>query len=167
MVDVNGIRFRFCGDDCRAKFKEGPMQALRAASGKGWIVGVGVFDPVSGKKLTPQSARGGSSDYQGVRFAFTSSENKAAFDAEPKRFGSVPEKWCSICPIMNTELAHTYGATGYLDVAGVRYFSCCEQCYPRLRSGSQAFGNIDSTKIGPPRAFDVPAVWAKLSGPGF
>lgn len=162
MVDANGIRFRFCSPECSTKFKLDPIGNLRAASAKGWTVGVGVFDPVTGRKLTPQSARGGSSDFGGVRFAFQSAANKAMFDSDPKRYGVVPERWSPTCPVMGLELAHTYGAPGYIDRDGVRYFACCDQCMPKLRST-----DLSHAKTGPPKAFDVPAVWAKLSGPGF
>jgi YHS domain-containing protein len=164
MVDVNGIRFKFCSQDCVAKFKQDPLSIFKSARDKGWLVGVGVFDPVSGRKLTPQTARGGSSDYKSVRFAFLRSENKADFDSNPATYGAVPDKWLPYCPVMGIELVHTYGASGYADLDGVRYFACCDQCWPRLK---QYISNVDRSRIGPPKAFDVPAVWAKLSGPGF
>lgn len=166
MVDANGIRFKFCGPNCAAEFKKDPMAALAAAAKKGWVVGTAVFDPISGRKLTPQTARGGSSDFAGVRYTFTSGANKSAFDADPKKCGTVPLKWAAVCPVMDLELAHTYGASGYVDVEGVRIFACCEQCFPKLRAQPARWLEAAKLDIGPPKAFDVPAIWAKLSGPG-
>ena len=166
MVDVNGIRFRFCCPSCIEGFKKDPMGLLKKAAEKGWTVGVGVFDPVSGRRLTPETARGGTSDFKGVRYGFLNGQNKTDFDSEPKKYGLVPDKWCSICPVMQLELAHTYGASGYVDVDGVRYFSCCEQCFPKLRSNPAAFVGNGALRIGEPKPFDVPSVWGKLSGPG-
>lgn len=166
LVDANGIRFRFCSEDCRAAFKLAPMEKLASAAKQGWTVGTAVFDPVAGRKLTPQTARGGTSDFGGVRFTFLNGANRSTFDADPKRFGEVPAQWAAICPVMDVELAHTYGASGYVDVRGVRIFACCEQCFPRLRAEPERWRAACEGKIGSPKAFDVPAVWNKLSGPG-
>lgn len=142
------------------------MERLAAAAKQGWTVGTAVFDAVAGRKLTPQTARGGTSDFSGVRYAFLSGANKATFDADPKRYGTVPAKWASVCPVMDLPLGHTYGASGYVDVDGVRIFACCEQCFPKLRSEPARWLAACEGKIGAPKSFDVPAIWNKLSGPG-
>lgn len=165
-IDVNGIRYRFCCNSCPEQFQKDPGAALKRARENKWLVGQGVFDPVSGKKLTPETAKGGTSDFDGVRFAFLNSGNKAAFDADPKVHGRVPDKSCSICPVMGHELSNTYMAPSYVDFENVRYFACCEQCVPRLRANPKKFADSSASRVGAPKAFEVPAAWQKLTGPG-
>lgn len=165
-IDVNGIRYRFCCNSCPEAFQKDPDPVLKKARENKWLVGVSVFDPVSGKRLSPESAKGGSSDFEGIRFAFVSADNKAAFDTDPKTFGKIPEKACSICPVMGHELANTYMSPAYVDFENVRYFACCEMCVPKLRANPKKFADSSAGKVGAPKAFEVPAAWQKLTGPG-
>ena len=161
--DVNGVRFGVCKPECEAEFRKEPLAWPAKGVKEGRIVGVGVFDPVSGKRLTPQTARGGTSDFAGVRFAFSSAANKAVFDADPKRYGTVPEKSAENCPIMGVKLGPLFLAPAFRDIGGVRYFACCEQCMPKLLSEKFAANGSDAK---PPKIDAVPKPWLKLSGPG-
>lgn len=161
--DVNGIRFAVCRPDCEAEFRKAPFSWLVKSAREGRIVGIGVFDPISGKRLTPQTARGGTSDFGGVRFAFSTPANKAVFDAEPKRYGTIPEKSSETCPIMGVKLGPLFLAPAFRDIDGVRYFACCEQCMPKLLSERYTPANRDAK---PPKIDAVPKPWLKLSGPG-
>jgi YHS domain-containing protein len=165
-VDLNGVRYRFCCASCVAGFKKDPAGALKKASEKKWLVGVSVFDVVSGRKLTPQNAKGGFSDYEGTRFYFQNMMNKQAFDAGPQKFGAIPDKASTICPVMGVELTNTYSAPGFADFEGVRYFACCETCLPQLRANPGRFAASAAGKVGAPKAYDVPEAWLKLTGPG-
>jgi YHS domain-containing protein len=164
--DWNGLRFRTCCAGCGEGFKKDPGAALAKAREKGWTVATTVFDPVSGRKLTPQNAKGGYSDYGAVRFAFQTGAGKASFDADPKRYGTIPLKSSTLCPVMSLELSNTYLAPGYADFEGVRYFACCDTCFPKLRANPGAFVAAAEGTIGPPKVYEVPAVWQKMTGPG-
>ncbi len=164
--DWNGLRFRTCCPGCAEAFKKDPAKALEAAAKKGWMVATSVFDPISGRKLTPQTAGGGSSDFGGVRFHFQNAGNKGTFDSDPKRFGAVPAKASSQCPVMALDLSAVYLAPGYADFDGVRYFACCDQCFPRLRANPGAYAKAGEKYVGNPKVYDVPGVWQKMTGPG-
>lgn len=165
-LDVNGVRYRFCCDSCTGSFQKDPTAAIKKSKDNKWLAGVSVFDPVSGKRLSPENAKGGFSDFEGVRFAFTSAQNKATFDADPKLYGTIPAKGCSICPVMGHELSGSYMAPSFVDFEDVRYFACCEQCVPRLRSNPKQFAASSASKVGAPKAYEVPAAWQKMTGPG-
>ncbi len=125
--DYNGVRYWYCCGGCKEKFEKEPAKYAGLRT-KGKAAGVFLFDPVSGNRLEHDKAIKESSDYNGVRFLFASAENKAKFDAEPKKYGKLPEKEALYCS-PGKEVVPSYGASsGFVDHKGIRYYMCCGGC---------------------------------------
>ncbi len=128
VTDYNGVRFTYCCGGCDAEFIKAPQAALEKAAKAGKTVGVFLFDPVSQKPIDSEKAAGGSSDYKGVRFFFSSTEDKTTFDKSPAKFGVLPKKEALFCPINKAPVASYDKASGYGDYEGTRYYFCCAGC---------------------------------------
>lgn len=125
--DYNGVRYWYCCGGCKAQFEKEPAK-FAAQRAKGKASGVFLFDPVSGSRLAHDKAIHEFSDYMGVRFLFASAENKAAFDKDPKKYGTLPAKEALYCS-PGKELVPSYGfSSGYVDHKGIRYYMCCAGC---------------------------------------
>lgn len=125
--DYNGVRYWTCCGDCEPKFDKEPAKYVKAREA-GKASGVFLFDPVTGARLTHEKAIKEFSDYKGVRFLFSSLENKTKFDADPKKYGTLPEKEALYCS-PGKEVVESYAASsGYIDHKGVRYYMCCAGC---------------------------------------
>lgn len=136
--DYKGVRYQMCCAGCPDPFKANPDKALQDDKLKGLLVGVGLFDPVSGYSIRANKAEGGSSDYNGVRYYFSSADDKTAFDADPKKFTTVPAKEVRYCPIMKHEVKSYDKSGGYADINGVRYYICCSECLAKLKADPTA-----------------------------
>lgn len=125
--DYNGVRYFYCCEGCKDPFEKSPDKIV-ANLAKGKAAGISLFDPVTGNRLKFEKAIKEFSDYKGVRFMFASAANKAEFDKDPKKYGTMPEKEALFCPV-GKEAVPTYGAaSGYVDHAGTRYYLCCAGC---------------------------------------
>jgi YHS domain-containing protein len=128
ITDWNGVRFTYCCPGCDSQFEKDPRAALEKAAKAGKAVGLFLFDPISKKPIDSAKAKGGFSDYKGVRYFFDSGDEKTAFDKEPSKFGALPTKEALFCPV-SKERVETYAkASGYGDFEGVRYYYCCAGC---------------------------------------
>jgi YHS domain-containing protein len=153
-VDYNGVRYQFCCAGCDSKFMANPTEALKAEMLKDKMVGVGLFDPVSGKRITEKKAKG-SSDFAGVRFYFESEANKATFDAEPKKYGTAPKNEVMVCPVMGKKVTYAT-ADSYVDYNGVRYYACCGGCSPMLKQDASKFASGVAKSVQAPKAVKAP-----------
>ncbi|MBV6490797.1 MAG: hypothetical protein KJZ62_11690 [Fimbriimonadaceae bacterium] len=165
-ADFGGVRLKFCGQPCLSEFKKQPVKSWQAALKSGKIVGTLLFDPVIGKKLTPETTRGGVIEYSGVRYGFSNAQNKATFQSSPALYAPIPLKQALYCPVMGLTLAHYWGTSGFADVDGVRIYACCENCYPKLRSDAVALAPKAKEYVGEPKVFEVAPALLKLTGPG-
>lgn len=163
-IDYAGVRYRFCCGGCDATFAKDPAAALKNPKLKDLVTGVSLFDPVAQQAVSAATAKGGSSDYGGVRFYFLNRDNKAAFDADPKRYGTIPPKEAMFCPVMKTPLANYYGTAGYVDYEGVRYYVCCGGCFGALKANAAAFVANAKNYVKVPKALNVSAELAKVTG---
>jgi YHS domain-containing protein len=163
-VDYAGVRYRFCCGGCDATFQGNPSKALKADGVKGKTLGVSLYDPVAAKRVTSTSGKGGTSDFGGVRYYFLSAANKSAFDADPKKYGTIPDKEAMFCPVMKVELKNYYGTGGYVDSGGVRYYVCCEGCLGALKANPSGFVANASAHVKAPKSFSVSSELAKASG---
>lgn len=125
-VELNGARYAFCCGGCDGAFKKDPAKAVNATAEKGKIAGIFLFDPVSKSRLTEDLH--GSSDYKGIRYQFSSEDNKKAFDADPTKFVLKVEKEALYCPVGEEKVEAYSAASGYADFEGVRYYFCCGGC---------------------------------------
>lgn len=125
--DYNGVRYWTCCGDCEPAFDKEPAK-YAAERAKGKAAGVFLFDPVTGNRLVHDKAIKEFSDYNGVRFLFAKPENKTKFDADPKKFGTLPEKEALYCS-PGKEAVESYAASsGFVDHKGIRYYMCCAGC---------------------------------------
>lgn len=140
--DYNGVRVYYCCPGCESGFGKDPAKASAEATKKGLVYGVSLFDPVTGNRLTEKKAIKETSDFGGVRFMFASAENKAKFDADPKKYGTLPVKEALYCPV-GKEAVETYAkSSGYVDYEGVRYYMCCGGCEgPMKKDPAKVVGN--------------------------
>lgn len=163
-VDALGARFRFCCTDCAGKFKSDPSAAVDAAAKAGRVAGTFLYDPVSGKRLSANLARGGYAVHNAIRYAFEHPRNRAAFEAESARYTAAKVQ-VMYCPVMDVPLANLYGTSGFVDVDNMRVYLCCDMCLGKMRKNPGGYAAQAKAKITPPKAFDVPEALSKLTWP--
>lgn len=127
-TDYEGVRFTYCCAGCDTEFAKDPSGAIEKSVKAGKTVGVSLFDPISMKRIDSEKAKGGFSDYKGIRFYFANENEKATFDKEPKKYGTMPKKEALFCPVMGEVVKSYAKASGYADYEGVRYYFCCAGC---------------------------------------
>lgn len=162
--DYKGVRYRTCCANCMGAFSKTPDACIKADKNKGKVIGTSLFDPISGAMINTSKAKGGFSDFNGVRFYFANPGNKATFDGDPKKFGTIPEKEAMYCPVLKVELKNYYGTNGFVDFEGVRYYACCASCFGQMKSGMAKFAPNAADKVGPAKGFAVPPAIAKITG---
>ncbi|HZH97724.1 MAG TPA: YHS domain-containing protein [Fimbriimonadaceae bacterium] len=146
-LDYAGVRYSFCCPGCDKAFEKDPQAAIKSPDVKGKVIGVSLFDPVSGLRIKPKKDTLWS-DYEGVRYHFASDENKKAFDADAKTFAKAPEKEALYCAVMDHAVASYEAAGGYVDHEGVRYYICCAACMGKMKgdAGKYAAGAAKAVK---------------------
>ncbi len=151
-VDYAGVRYSFCCDGCPEKFAKDPAAAIRTTKAKGKTIGTFLFDPVSRTKINVAQAKGGYSDYQGVRYLFATAPNKAAFLKSPAAYAKHPAKEALMCPVAKERINGYILAYGYKDVDGVRYFVCCDGCWPKFNAAPKKYVPFAAKAVGEPKA---------------
>lgn len=133
-VDYAGVRYAFCCDGCPDKFAKDPAGSLKTSKAKGRVLGTFLFDPVSHTRIEMAAAKGGYVDYNGVRYLFSTSSNKAKFSKAKAAYAAVPAKEALMCPVAKERINGYTLAYAYKDVAGVRYYVCCGDCWPKFNA---------------------------------
>jgi len=152
LTDYNGVRFTYCCAGCDQQFIKDPKTALDKAAKAGKTVGVFLFDPITKKPIEGEKAKGGSSDYKGVRFFFASADEKATFDKEPAKYGALPKKEALFCPVTQEKVKEYALASGYDDFGGVRYYFCCGDCDKPFAADPAKYAPAAKGQIGDPKA---------------
>lgn len=129
-----GAAYDMCCGGCPGAFQKSPEKFLKAENLKDKTVGVFLFDPVSGAAVKADKAAAGPSVYNGVAYFFGSAEDKTAFDADPKKFTTAPDKEALYCPVMKEVVKDEAHSGGYFDADGVRYYICCGDCLATLKA---------------------------------
>jgi YHS domain-containing protein len=155
-IDYNGVRYSMCCGGCPDAFKKDPAKALANKSLEGKLVGIALFDPVSGARVEEKNAKGGSEDYKGIRYFFQTAEDKSAFDADPKKFSAAPKKELLFCAVMGHELKDEATAGGYVDFEETRYYVCCADCLAALKKDTKALVAKVQAKAVTPVAMNAP-----------
>lgn len=150
VTEYNGVRFTYCCAGCDTEFAKDPSAAIEKSAKAGKTVGVSMFDPISMKKIDIDKAKGGFSDYKGIRFYFDNADEKAAFDKEPKKYGMMPKKEALYCPVMNSPVKSYDKASGYADYDGVRYYFCCAGCDTKFAAEPAKFAEGAKDKVQKP-----------------
>lgn len=154
-LDYAGVRYPFCCGGCDSSFAGNPAKFSVAAKGK--TIGFFLFDAVSGARLnfSDEVKEFGPIDFKGTRYYFASQANADAFKADSKKYATVPTKEVLRCPKSKEDIENPADAAGYVDVAGVRYYICCEHCLPDVHSKPNEFiGNVKDV-IKPLTVFKV------------
>ena len=145
-TDYNGVRYGYCCPACKATFEKSPAKFIKSSLSAGKTSGVLLYDPVTGNRLEHDKAASVYSDFNGVRFLFEKEENKAVFDKDPKRFGSLPAKEALYCPVSKEVVGSYADASGFVDHKGVRYYMCCPGCETKFSKAADAYAAA-STKF--------------------
>jgi YHS domain-containing protein len=151
-VDYNGVHFAFCCGGCPEAFAKDPAKALANPKLKGKTVGEFLFDPVARKRIKATEAKA-TTDYQGIRYNFFSTANLAAFKKSPGTYSAMPKQEVLHCPVANEKLHGYQLAYMYKDVAGVRYYICCEGCAPKFEANPTKYTVGVKSKIQSPSAW--------------
>lgn len=163
-TDYNGVRYWYCCNGCKAAFEKDPAAALKSDKLKGKTSGVFLFDPVSGARLDHDKAIKESSDFGGVRFLFASAANKAAFDKDPKKYGTLPQKEALYCAVGKEAVASYEAASGFVDHKGVRFYMCCGGCEKDFAKAADKYADASVAYVKAPAVANPKAKAAKEGG---
>jgi YHS domain-containing protein len=155
-VDYNGVRYTMCCGGCDGPFKKDPVTALKNEKLKGKLVGVSLFDPVTGLRITEKAAKG-YADFNGVRYYFANADEKATFEKDAKKLTAVPAKEALFCPVMGHELKDYATSGGYVDFENVRYYTCCADCSAAMKKDPAAVAGKAKAAVKAVTAVDAPA----------
>jgi YHS domain-containing protein len=126
VVEYAGAKFSFCCPGCESNFAQSPSKFLESTKAK-TVAGVFLFDPVSRQRLEIHKAVS-TADFKGIRYPFSTSENRSKFLSSPDRFAKRPSKEALYCPV-GKEVVKSYSkASDYVDHNGIRWFMCCDGC---------------------------------------
>ena len=153
-LDYGSTRYTFCCAGCPGAFQKDPAKTLKGDALKGKTVGEFLFDPTSGLRIDAKKAKA-SSDFNGVRYYFASTDAKAKFDAEPKSFTKPVTKEALYCPVMKHGLESVDKAGGYVDHSGIRYYVCCPNCLGETQKNIATM-SADASKHAKPLAAVAP-----------
>jgi YHS domain-containing protein len=155
-IDYKGVRYTMCCNNCPTAFKNDPATALKNEKLKDKLVGVALFDPVNGLRINEKGAKGGYSDFSGVRYYFLTADEKKSFDAAPKSFTKMPEKEALYCAVMGHALKDYSSAGGYVDFENVRYYTCCADCQAAMKKDPSGFAAKAKAEVKASAAMDAP-----------
>jgi len=82
--DYKNVRYYYCCPSCKPDFDANPEKSIKAYPNK--TLGVGLYDPVSKKKIAPNPSAKFKYDSKGVRYVFSSQRNLTAFKKDPAGF---------------------------------------------------------------------------------
>ncbi len=154
VFDYAGARYGTCCAGCEDAFKKDPAKTLAQWAEKGTTIGMSLFDPISGTRVEPKDAKA-FADYKGIRYPFAKEDEKATFDADPKKYGAVPKKEALFCPVLKTDLKTYDGAHGFVDYKGVRYYTCCEDCLAKLKANPETYVSNAEGQVKEPAVTEV------------
>lgn len=132
-IDYNGVRYGTCCGGCGSAFEQAPVHTLQHDAKKGWLVGVSLFDFVSGNRIQAKDAKF-HEDYKGVRYLFSSQADLSKFQADPAKYSKSPAKEVLFCPVNQDAVASISAASGFFDYKGARYYTCCRDCLAPLKA---------------------------------
>ncbi len=153
-VDYKGVHYAFCCPMCPGAFAKNPEKAINADRNKGQTIGEALFDPVSQTRIQEKDAKA-SSDVNGVRYLFASTDEKAKFDASPAQYTAVPAKEALYCPVEKEAIKGYASAGSYRDYNGVRYFFCCNGCPQQFDKKPADYAKVAAMYVTDPKAVVV------------
>jgi YHS domain-containing protein len=127
-VDYKGSRLFYCCAGCQTPLEKDPAKFLtKNAKEKKGVIGAFLFDPVTTERIAADKATA-HSDYNGIRYFFSTEKGKAAFDKQPKKYTAVPKQELLFCPVSKEAVASYEKASDYSDYRGERIYFCCDGC---------------------------------------
>jgi len=127
-VDYKGNRLFFCCGGCKSPLEKDAAKFLtKNAKEKKGVIGAFLFDPVTTERITADKAES-HSDYNGIRYFFSTEKSKSAFDKQPKRYTALPKQELLFCPVSKEAVASVEKASDYSDYRGERIYFCCAGC---------------------------------------
>lgn len=153
-VALSGVQFRFKDAASKDAFVASPGVALEKAREKGWTVGLSFFDPVARKSMIlSRDGKIRRADvqavntwhaYKGILYPL-GNRSTAAFNQDPAKFVVEPKTYTLFCPFLRIDVPSIERAPGYVDVAGLRYYLCCDRCIGMAR-GQLSGAGFDEAK---------------------
>lgn len=137
MMDYIGVRYAICCDTCETKFRKDPFKILSNKKIEPYLVGISLFDPVSGARLDQEDSKA-FSDYKSIRYYFSTADEKKAFDTKPDTYTAAPKKEVLWCPVMGHDLPSADRSGGYVTVGDTRYYVCCADCLVKMKEKPDA-----------------------------
>ena len=150
-LEYAGMRVEFCCKGCDTTFAKEPGKFMTASAKKDGAAGDFLFDPVTGKRIDTKEAKF-KAVHKGVRYSFESEANLAAFNADPAKFTTAPEKDSLTCAVTGETVSAYSEAAGYVDFNGTRYYVCCAGCLPALAKDTKTIVAAGKAKAGAPKA---------------
>jgi YHS domain-containing protein len=127
-VDYKGSRLFYCCAGCKSPLeKDAPKFIAKNAKEKKGVIGAFLFDPVTTERITADKAIA-YSDYNGIRYFFSTAKSKSAFDKQPKKYTAAPKQELLFCPVSKEAVASVEKASDYSDYRGERIYFCCAGC---------------------------------------
>ncbi len=158
-VDYKGVRYALCCAMCQASFQKDPNAAITSDKAKDKTIGTFMFDPITDSRITSAAAKA-STDYKGVRYLFTTTDEKKTFLDSPDKYTSIPEKEALYCPVEKQKLSGYASAGSYRDYEGVRYYFCCDSCPTDFMKKPADYAKASVAYVASPKAI-VPAAEKK------
>jgi len=153
--DYNGVRYPMCCGGCSNAFKKDAAKLLTNEKLKGKTLGVSLYDVTTGTKIEPKAAKG-SSDHEGVRYYFATVDGKAAFDKDPKKYGTAPKKEALYCAVMGHAIPNYAAAGAYVDQGDTRYYVCCPACLEKMKADTASLAAKIAVHVKEPAASPSP-----------
>lgn len=153
-MDYKGVRYVFCCSMCPADFQKDPEAIIHGDKAKGKTIGIALFDPISDARINTDQAKA-SSDYNGVRYLFTTADEKKSFDATPEKFTAIPDKEALYCPVEKQAISSYAAAGSYRDYKGVRYYFCCNSCPSEFDKSPDKYAPNAASYVATPKALAV------------
>jgi len=154
VVEYNGSRFGFCCGGCESTFSRNASKYIASATQDKRVVGVCLFDPTTGMRIDPKTAKG-TVDYAGLRYWFATADGAKAFSANPAKYVLATKSELLTCPVSGKKFASYHEAGGYRVHDGAVYYFCCGNCMDAFGKDPGTFVAKSKGGLQPPRAVVV------------
>lgn len=154
-IEYAGNKYPMCCGGCPAAFSKEPKKFIETAAKSGETIGETMFCPVSGEKLDWSKVKA-SMDYKGMRYGFCCDSCKGTFEKDPAKYAKAPVKESLVCPGSGETIKAYSEAAGFVDNGGVRYYTCCPDCFEKLRKDTAKVLGEGKAKVTAPVAIAAP-----------
>jgi len=148
-----GLVTAVCCAGCEGSLKAAPDKAMKARGTS--LVAYSAYDVIAKTSIKPDKAVA-TTDYNGVRYLFSTKENKAAFDKDPKALSTRPTYEAFGKCVVTKEVVPAGKFAAYRDVKTVidgkpqmaRVYFCCMGCVPKFDDNPSNYtADLKYTKV--------------------